>query len=75
MIIWLIAGNSLEPIVPKCKNLLDWTISSEALSKRERSTTIPSGSRSQETSKRQTPRTGEDIVCSVWKHAESLRNR
>jgi len=29
--IFLIAGNSLELQVPKCKNLEDWTISSEIL--------------------------------------------
>ena len=27
----LIAGNSLELLVPKCNNPKDWTISSEAL--------------------------------------------
>ena len=26
---FLIAGNSLEPLVPKCENLKDWTISRE----------------------------------------------
>jgi hypothetical protein len=28
---YLIAGNSLEPFVPKSDNQMDWTISSEAL--------------------------------------------
>jgi hypothetical protein len=34
-----IAGNPLEPLVPKCKNLKDWAISSRA-SFEEGSTTI-----------------------------------
>ena len=50
-------------------------ISSQAATKAEGSTTIPEGSRAQESSKRPAPLSwGDDIVCSSWKREAALKN-